>query len=42
MTNDMKDDTARTVTEMAGSLREIGVAIKQRKGIFESRTKNLF
>lgn len=42
MTNDVKDDTARTITEMAGSPREIRVAIKQRQGIFESRPENLF
>lgn len=40
--DNVKDDTARTITEMAGSLREIRVAIKKRKGIFESSPENLF
>lgn len=43
--DNVKDDTARTITEMAGSWREIRVAIKKkkkRKGIFESSPENLF
>lgn len=42
MTNDVKDDMAGMITEMAGSLREIRVAIKERRGIFESGPENLF
>lgn len=43
--DNVKGDTARTITEMAGSRREIRVAIKKkkkRKGIFESSPENLF
>lgn len=42
VTNDVKGYTARPITEMAGSVREIRVAIKQRQGISESRPENLF
>jgi len=42
MTNDVKDDMARMMTEMAGSLREIRVAIKEMRCIFESGPENLF